>query len=308
MIQPIQEKGTDILSVGQIIRGKNIGIQYIIQRSLSTTGDDEKYICQRKGRSVKLVISQNKEHIRKKVHTLQWLKDIKGFSLGAKLLDADQYIAQDQQHYYFYVTEYFQGRSLSPLGKRPEWIYLTTLQLLEQFQYLHDQRFTSGQLKAEQLVLDEASMSIRYQGIVRPIAIGYPLQFSASTYNRSYWGLGSHLADPAEDLFSLTIIILRVFYCKSLPRGNHPTKQLLKGINELPLSKGFKQCLIKAIFGKYSSAAHMQADIFKILTKQWKHGLRAPSNNRQQSPSSLLEINCLMFVALFSLGLSFCLI
>lgn len=308
MEQRMQENTPVTLSDGQIIQGKNNGFQYRITNKIKSTINESTYLCQFKNEAVKLVVSKNKAHMIQDISTLQLLDDIKNFSLSPQLLDVDQYIAQDQQSYYFYVTKYRQGKSLCRLSQHPELVYLIMLQLLEQLEYLHEKHLIVGQLVADQIVFDQRKLMTFYKNMIRPMTIGYPLRLPVSIYDRSYWGLGSRLAEPSYDLFSIVILILNGFYRKPLDRTIDSTEQLLLKINELPLAKRFKQCLIKALFGKYPSAAMMKKDIIKSLTQKKKRVASLSVSDRRQYSPSILEINCLIVVALFSFGLSFCLI
>lgn len=271
------------LKPGTLIRGKWNNEHYIIKRKLGTGAVGSVYLCECNGRHAALKISDQGTSMTVEVNVLKSLGKVQGHRLGPYLLDVDDWEASHGETYAFYVMEYLKGHQLHSFIKHngTEWVPVFILQLLEDLEQLHRAGWVFGDLKTENLLVVSSPPRIRWVDVGGTTQMGRAIKEYTEFYDRGYWGLGTRKAEPSYDLFALVMVILHVFYPNRFYKTDKPGQLLLQRIHHIPVLRPYKQCLMKAILGKYTSSSQMKADMINILYKQQKN--RQRKINKQEN-------------------------
>lgn len=272
----------DHLSQGTLIVGKWNKEQYIIKRKLGSGAVGSVYLCEYEGGHAALKISEQRTSMTVEVNVLKSLNKVQGHRLGPYLLDVDDWESPHGQTYSFYMMEYLQGTRLPTFVKQhgTEWIPVFILQLLEDLDQLHQVGWVFGDLKTDNLLVVSSPPRVRWVDVGGTTQVGRAIKEYTEFYDRGYWGLGTRKAEPSYDLFALVMVVLNIFYPDYFPKADQPGQTLLQKIQRIPLLRPYKQCLMKAVLGKYNSSSQMKADIIKILYKQQT---RKRTNHQKES-------------------------
>ncbi|HLS20488.1 MAG TPA: hypothetical protein VK056_02355 [Bacillota bacterium] len=240
--------------------------RYTIRRKLTNNPLMATYLCQFKGKDVVLKIGEPTKTFTKEINYLQTINEAQKDHLGPSLLDIDYWQADDGEVFLFYVTKYTKGVNLQTFFKRHKrnWLPLFICQLLDQLLIIHNKGFVLGQLTPNHLLVTK-STEIRFTHLNGIVQRGDYIQQEPNFYDKNFWALSSRKIQPSNNLFSVVMVVLQIYYPEQFVRTKHPRKQLIKKIDGLPLSIYYKQCFLKAIFGKYETADQMKSDFIKAI-------------------------------------------
>lgn len=248
------------------ITGQKHQKRYTIQRKFTNSLQTATYLCQCNGKDVVIKIGKPTDTFTKEVNHLRAINKVQGKPLGPSLLDVDYWQTDNGEVFLFYVTKYKKGVNLQTFFKqyKRHWIPLFICQLLDKLVAIHNAGFVLEKLTPEQLLvtkLDDIYFS-HVKGIVRE---GDYLQQQSCFYDQNFWTSSGRKAQPSNNLFSVVMVVLHIYYPQKFARTNCPKSQLIKKIDELPLSVHYKQCFLKAALGRYETAAQMKSEFIKAI-------------------------------------------
>lgn len=247
--------------------------EYLVIRKLGSGMIGSVYLCKRNGRYVALKISRQSLSMTKEVNVLRSLKQVQDQFLGPYLLDVDDWISSNNESYSFYVMEYINGISFKKFirQKGPEWITTSLIQLLSQLEYLHQTGWVFGDLKEENLIIEQMTKRVRFIDVGGTTKMNRAIKEYSEFYDRGYWQLGSRKAEPSYDLFALVMVFLACFYPQQFKKRSSSLQLLDRKIMQIahlrPLRRQFK----KAIRGEYKTAREMKDEIIQTSIKGNKH-------------------------------------
>src|SRR5690625_1531496 len=166
--------------------------EYLVIRKLGSGMIGSVYLCKRNGRYVALKISRQSLSMTKEVNVLRSLKQVQDQFLGPYLLDVDDWISSNNESYSFYVMEYINGISFKKFirQKGPECITTSLIQLLSQLEYLHQTGWVFGDLKEENLIIEQMTKRVRFIDVGGTTKMNRAIKEYSEFYDRGYWQLG----------------------------------------------------------------------------------------------------------------------
>lgn len=272
MKRRLTNKGFGInLRIGTQIVGKWQENRYTIIRKLGSGMVGSVYLCDSNGKRVALKISRQPLSMTKEVNVLQSLNKAQDKTLGPYLLDVDDWEVNQNQAYSFYVMEYINGVNFTTFmrGNGSEWIGVIFTQLLDQLHHLHKLGWVFGDLKVENLMVEQHSKKVRFVDVGGTTKLGRSIKEFTEFYDRGYWGLGTRRAEPSYDLFALVMVLLTLYYPNHFQKRGDSIKRIDEKINGIKDLDIYRFPLKKAIRGKYSSTAQMKQEwVYSIMKKQ----------------------------------------
>lgn len=254
------------LNVGQVITGKWHHNQYTITKELGFGANGIVYLAQSENQYVALKLSDNGMSITSEVNVLKSFAKVQGSTLGPSLLDVDDWV-RGTGTISFYVMEYIHGLSLLEFveQKGKSWMPILVLQLLSDLEKLHSSGWVFGDLKPENLIVTGPPPKIRCIDVGGTTIQGRAIKEFTEFYDRGYWGLGSRKADPKYDLFAVAMIMINTSYPKRFNKTTGGINQLTQVINEkMELSK-YKNFILSALLGHYTTAKEMRMQLLDIV-------------------------------------------
>ncbi|MFD1039868.1 protein kinase family protein [Virgibacillus byunsanensis] len=302
MNQTWKKHGIDIRP-GMRIKGKWHKKTYLIKKTLGQGAVGTVYLCEYQGKQAALKISDKSSSMTTEVNVLKSLQKVQGNRLGPYLLDVDDWEAPNGMKFTFYVMEYLQGETISTFIKANggEWVGVFMLQILEDLEKLHRSGWVFGDFKTENLLVVSSPTRIRWIDVGGTTQVGRAIKEYTEFYDRGYWTMGSRKAEPSYDLFALVMVILTIYYPRRFEKGPKPEVTLLNKLNEVKQLKIYRDCLKKAIYGKYQSSAEMKQEVAATLyrvqrTRQQRKGTDAKETSKRPL---LIETGSIFFIALF---------
>ncbi|MFC2948844.1 protein kinase domain-containing protein [Virgibacillus sediminis] len=291
------------LRPGMKVHGKWHGHTYTIRRKLGSGAVGSVYLCESRGKTAALKISEKGPSLAMEVNVLKSLNKVQGSPLGPYLMEVDDWRSPAGRTYPFYVMEYLQGKSLSEFVARngSGWVGVLMLQLLDDLHRLHQAGWIYGDLKPENLLVLEKPGRIRWVDVGGTTQTGRAIKEYTEFFDRGYWGLGSRKAEAGYDLFALVMVFLNIYYPKRFEKGSDPAKTLIKRINGIRALYPYRQPLTKAVLGHYVSSAEMKRDIAQVVK-----GIqpKRSASRKKQKPPLLAESGLIGIMAVFYYFLS----
>ncbi|MFG6121025.1 serine/threonine protein kinase [Thalassobacillus sp. B23F22_16] len=270
------------LKRGTIIRGKWNGTQYQVIQKLGEGACGIVYLCERNGVYTALKIGTDSSRIITEVNVLKTFQKVQGKRLGPSLLDVDDWVTPAGVTYPYYVMEYLKGQELASFlhGRGKEWLGVMMLQLLSDLEELHKQGWVFGDLKTDNLLVTSPPPKLRLIDVGGTTKIGRAIKEYTEFYDRGYWQGGSRKADPAYDLFALTMVMMEVAHGKRFERGANPQQTLEKKLQQPELLKPYRRLIKKAWHGEYSSSYEMKKELSAILNGPSKYKMMENRHTR----------------------------
>ncbi|WP_374015889.1 serine/threonine protein kinase [Paenibacillus thiaminolyticus] len=161
----------------------------------------------------------------------------------------------------FYVMRYVPGVSLRKFIYKhgPDWYGVVGGRLLEKLRQLHRQGLVFGDLKAENvLVNDNGEVElIDYGGLT---STGKSVKQFTELYDRGYWHAGSRTADFRYDLFSFAVMTVQMMAERELRERIKATLPQTRDIKDLidiarnhPRMRPYEPWLAPALRGEFAS-------------------------------------------------------
>lgn len=269
---------------GTKLHGKWHKKPYKIIKELGSGATGVVYLAETVGGLAALKIGTSSMSITSEVNVLKHFSKVQGQVLGPSLLDVDDFIIQ-RQTIPFYAMEYLQGEELLTFvaNKGDEWIGIFMVQLLGDLDRLHRVGWAFGDLKPENLLIVGPTPRIRWFDVGGTTQLGRSIKEYTEFYDRGYWGLGSRVAEPSYDLFSVAMIMIHCAYRRRFDKkGEKPFEQLKAAIEEKPFLRDYKEVLYKALRGKYTNAQLMKKDLIEAIQKKSSYKPVASLKKRHQ--------------------------
>ncbi|MED1471894.1 serine/threonine protein kinase [Bacillus salipaludis] len=257
------------VSPGTVISGKWHSNQYTILKELGYGANGVVYLANHKNTQVALKMSDNGLSITSEVNVLKSFAKVQGSALGPSLLDVDDWKTNRGQ-VSFYVMEFIKGPDLLTFieQKGKSWIVVLMLQLLSDLEKLHQNGWVFGDLKPENLIVTGPPPKIRCIDVGGTTIAGRAIKEFTEFYDRGYWGLGSRVAEPSYDLFSLAMIMINTAYPKRFTKTTGGLSQLTEAIRQKPELHSLEKVMVNALKGHYTNARQMRQDLLALLTDE----------------------------------------
>lgn len=239
--------------VGCSLRGKWSGHTYRLQKLLGSGQTGHVYLAQSNRTSWALKVSDESSEIALEYRMLKRLNDqVQGQRLGPVVVDIDDAVGPDGKPLYFYVMEYVDGVPVTDYHKRhgTDQMVSWVTDLLQTLHLLHEQGYCFGDLKPENLLIDERSGTARLIDFGGVTLIGSAVRQFTPLYDRARWKKGSRKADRQYDIFAVCALLLFLLVPEFATGSLHITdwKHLLGG---------WARILDDGIHGRYSHALEM---------------------------------------------------
>lgn len=251
------------LRPGSRIVGKWQKNVYTIIRKLGSGMVGSVYLCKRHGTYAALKISRQSLSMTKEVNVLRAINKAQDIYLGPYLFDVDDWIKNENESYSFYVMEYIKGERFTTFMRKqnPEWIGVAVIQLLNQLCNLHKLGWVFGDLKADNLIVEQKSKKVRFIDVGGTTKVGRSVKEYTEFYDRGYWGLGSRKAEPSYDLFALVMVFLTIYYPTHFKKRLHSLEQIDEKVDKINDLLIIQLPFKKAIRGEYKRAKEMKEAI-----------------------------------------------
>lgn len=247
---------------GTVIQGKWHGQRYILLKELGRGANGTVYLVKKGDVEAALKISTNSMSITAEANVLKSFAKVQGHFLGPSLLDVDDWVLKDGR-FSFYVMEYVKGPGLQAFldAKGKDWVLPLFLQLLDDIGRLHQNGWIFGDLKPENLIVGGPAPRIRCIDVGGTTVKGRSIKEYTEFFDRGYWGLGSRRAEPSYDLFAVAMVIVSTAYPSHFRKKEGGLQELFSAISQKDELIIYKPILIKALQGRYSSAAEMRTEL-----------------------------------------------
>lgn len=256
--------------IGSVIKGKWNHKDYVIRKELGYGANGIVYLADSSQGKVAIKFSESSATIAAEVNVLKSFAKVQGISLGPYLIDVDDAIVNGKM-IPFFVMEYISGDSfLIFVEKRgTDWLGVLALQLLTGLDEMHKLGWVFGDLKPENLIVQLPDFKVRFIDVGGTTQMGRAIKEYTEYFDRGYWGLGGRRAEPSYDLFALAMIIINAAYQKRFNKNGEGMNQLGGLIKNKQELRELEPTLLKALKGRYNTAAEMKKDIVNHLhTKQ----------------------------------------
>ncbi len=204
--------------VGKVIKGKWNKNYYRVIKLIGSGGVGRVYKvwCDKRKKYLAIKLSEDLHSITKEYNMLEKFQYLK---MVPKVLEIDDYIDLGQTKY-FIALEYIKGKTLKEYMENYRINIRDLLSIIiiigEMIKKVHKEGYVFGDVKPENIMIDEKNNEIKVIDLGSLCPIGSSLKEFTPIYDRSKWNVGLRKAEPSYDLFSLCIIISNFI----LNRGN----------------------------------------------------------------------------------------
>ncbi|WP_456275049.1 protein kinase domain-containing protein [Bacillus sp. AK031] len=283
-------------SSGTRITGKWHKQQYTIVKELGYGANGIVYLAQTGADYVALKMSDSSMSVTSEVNVLKAFAKVQGAPLGPSLLDVDDWEIGGKK-IPFYVMEYIQGPDLLAfVGKKGfSWTGVLVIQLLNDLDRIHKEGWVFGDLKPDNLIVAGPPYKIRCIDVGGTTMQGRAIKEFTEFFDRGYWLGHSRKAEPSYDLFSAAMILINLSYPKRFNKsGSGGIDQLKNAVGAKEELKKFKEPIMMAIEGKFSSAMEMRQSMLNALSAGNASASRKtapPRPSRQPVTASRQQLN-----------------
>lgn len=261
---------------GDSLKGKWNQNTYRIMKQLGKGANGVVYLAVSARGQVALKVSDDTMSITSEVNVLKAFSKARR-SMGPSLFDADDTAAGPaKQTISFYAMEYVQGPLLQNYvqKKGEEWITVLMIQLLADLSFLHREGWIFGDLKPENLIVAGPPAKIRCIDVGGTTKEGRAIKEYTEFFDRGYWGFGSRKAEPTYDLFAVAMIMINCAVSQKFKKSDHPKEQLLSIIEKSAYLRKYKNVLLSALNGHFSSADEMRNGLLLAGQKETSRKVR----------------------------------
>lgn len=266
---------------GTVVKGKWHGGNYQLIRELGSGANGIVYLAKGTKGHTALKMSMDSLSITSEVNVLKAFSKVQGDSPGPSLHEMDDWESPRGKIHY-YTMEYIQGPNLLTFIRKngQTWVGILIVQLLDILEKLHQEGWTFGDLKPENLIVSGPPPRIRFIDVGGTTMNGRAIKEFTEFFDRGYWGLGSRKSEPSYDLFSTAMLLIHMYYPKKFAKVGDGKKQLMQQIDAHSELSRFSPVLHKALFGQYDSAKKMKGELLTILSEKRN---QAPSYARRHA-------------------------
>jgi serine/threonine-protein kinase len=156
--------------------------------------------------------------------------------------------------FYFIVTECIEGKNLEQYRRQHPITIKSVVALAivvgKSFQELHRENYVFGDLKLENLMVDQGNGRLKMIDLGGVTQMGSSIKEFTPTYDRASWGVGLRKADEKYDLFSLSILITYLILGSEFPLRERNVDKLVDRLRNVGISPRITVLIHKGIFQK----------------------------------------------------------
>ncbi|ABR50617.1 protein kinase [Alkaliphilus metalliredigens QYMF] len=162
----------------------------------------------------------------------------------------------DKKRVHFIILEYIAGKNLKTYTENTGIDYLMALKLMRLLIkgtiVFGEKGYILGDLKPENIMIDENKKEIRFIDLGGVVNIGGGIKEFTPLYDQASWGIGERKATEAYLCFSLTMILVQLLIGQKLNPRNHNIQAVNKKIAGTKLSIAYRTFLNHGLKGKYT--------------------------------------------------------
>ena len=258
------------LGLGNIIVGKWNQRHYKILSKLGEGGIGAVYrvVDLDSGTVCALKISSDMQSITKEYEKLRDFQQLDAIPTVGEL---DDWV-QNEEKMHFFSMEYIRGCDLKKYIRSRKISIQTvigiTLIIGGIFSKFHQRGYVFGDLKLENLMLDEVKGSIRIIDLGGVTAMGKGIKEFTPLYDRASWNMGLRRADEAYDLFSLNMLLAFLLLGEKMPNISHGIERVRDGLVQAGLPSPLLRLMEKVLYQKKVSMNHYLKQLRKLYDQR----------------------------------------
>lgn len=154
--------------------------------------------------------------------------------------------------FYFMIAEYIEGNNLEQYRRNHPINVKSVVALAaivgKAFQELHRENYIFGDLKLENLMVDQRNGRLKMIDLGGVTHMGSSVKEFTPMYDRASWGVGLRKADEKYDLFSLCILIAYLILGSEFPLREKNVDKLIDKLKNVGISPRLTELIHKGIF------------------------------------------------------------
>lgn len=266
------------LKPGNILIGKWNQKHYRIIGKLGEGGIGKVYQVQEldTGKVLALKISCDIQSITKEYDKLQAFQDL---NITPYIGDLDDW-ENGGEKTHFFLMEYIQGCNLKDYIRSRVISRQTAIGIVliigNVFRKFHQKGYVFGDLKLENLMIDEVGGAIRIIDLGGVTALGKGIKEFTPLYDRASWNMGIRRAEEGYDLFSLNMLLAFLLLGKKMPGVDNQVGDVIEALRQIGIPPALVELVEKGLFQK-----RMSFDRYlKQLKKIYKQNLTVERKRR----------------------------
>ncbi|WP_169833010.1 protein kinase domain-containing protein [Geosporobacter ferrireducens] len=254
------------LKLGSILTGKWNQKHYRIIAKLGEGGIGTVYQVQEleTGNIAALKISCDIHSITKEYDKLQ---SFQGLNITPYVGDLDDWESNGEKAHFF-LMEYIQGCNLKEYIRNSVISRQTAIGIAliigNVFRKFHQKGYVFGDLKLENLMIDEARGFIRIIDLGGVTAIGKGIKEFTPLYDRASWNMGIRRAEEGYDLFSLNMLLASLLLGEKMPGISNRIEKVTEALRQIDTPLALVQLVEKGLFQKRISIDRYLKQLKKI--------------------------------------------
>lgn len=254
------------LEIGSLIRGKWNKNEYRVLRLLGEGGIGKVYqVVEVSTKEVyALKLSSDMESIAKEY---EMMKKFERLPITVKVKEIDD-LEVAQKKWSFVVVEYIEGKNLNQYRKKHPIQVKDVLSLGitigKAFHILHQNHFVFGDLKLENIMIDEKKRLLKIIDLGGVTPMGESIKEFTPLYDRASWNMGLRRADEGYDLFSLCMLMIYLLLGASFPMEGRDVDKLMKKLENVDISMGLIKLFHRGIYQRGIGFHQFVADLENI--------------------------------------------
>ncbi len=215
---------------GKEIIGKWKKKQYQVLKKLGMGGTAEVFLVESKldNKLYAMKISQDSLSLNREY---QLLKKFTGIAFVVNVYEMDDFHEKGNVYHYL-LLDYIQGEDLKSYTEKKKLKMLTILGiiliLLRGLETFHETGYILGDLKLENIMFDQVKRQIKLIDLGGVVEKGGTVKEYTPAYDRAAWRCGMRKAEESYDLFTLTMVLVRLILGEQI----NPTRQKKEDIIE----------------------------------------------------------------------------
>ncbi|MBB6218474.1 serine/threonine-protein kinase [Anaerosolibacter carboniphilus] len=254
------------LSKGSMIRGKWSQKSYRVLELLGEGGIGAVYKVQEitSNEIYALKLSEDLQSITKEY---DMLKKFENLSMVVKAKEIDDLDCLGHRLYYM-VTECIDGKNLDQYRKERKISLKSVVALAivigKAFQRFHQENYVFGDMKLENLMLDQRNGKLKIIDLGGVTRMGEGLKEFTPTYDRASWGVGLRKADEKYDLFSLCILITYLVLGNEFPLREKSVDKVIYKLKNVDIAPRILELIHKGITQKDMNFSQFISSLEKV--------------------------------------------
>ncbi|TCO71355.1 serine/threonine protein kinase [Marinisporobacter balticus] len=248
-----------------------------------------------------LKISKEMQSITKEYEMLNKFDYI---GLVPKVYEIDDFYYRNDRLYYI-AMECIEGKNLKEyIMKKPVNIKATiglTMIIGKAFRILHKNGFIFGDLKLENLMIDQKNNVIKIIDLGGVTAIGSSIKEFTPLYDRASWNMGLRRGDEKYDLFSLSMLITTLLLQEQCSPQEMTVDKLIKKMKDMHIFSKLVELIHKGFKQKDISFEEFLIHLEKLYRKdlyQWKKNKKYTFDKKNRTVNVIFISSILLFVGI----------